>query len=76
MYTEITRANGDVVKRPNSVEFFDFDYQDPTLVEPFTIYPGDSLTTRCYYDNKKSVDIKFGAGSDEEMCACVWCLLH
>ena len=48
--------------------FFDFGWQDPTLNQPFQIKPGDELTTRCYYNNKKSTNVKFGLGSDEEMC--------
>merc|ERR1719197_2122898 len=67
MYLEIKNSSG-VVRRPNSVEYFDFGWQDPTLNEPFQIKPGDELTTRCYYDNKKGTNVKFGLGSDEEMC--------
>ena len=44
MYLEVKNSNG-VVKRPNAVEYFDFAWQDPTLVEPFKIKPGDELTT-------------------------------
>ena len=32
MYTEVTTAAGDVVTRPNAVEYFDFAFQDPTMV--------------------------------------------
>lgn len=57
-----------VVKRPNAVEYFDFAWQDPTLVEPFKIKPGDELITRCYFNNKGSSAVEFGLGSDQEMC--------
>jgi len=67
MYLEIKDSSG-VVRRPNAVEYFDFGWQDPTLNQPFQIKPGDELTTRCYYNNKKSSNVKFGLGSDEEMC--------
>merc|ERR1719197_1087942 len=67
MYLEIKDSSG-VVRRPNAVEYFDFGWQDPTLNQPFQIKPGDELTTRCYYNNKNSGNVKFGLGSDEEMC--------
>jgi dopamine beta-monooxygenase len=67
MYTELTNSAG-VVTRPNSVEYFDFAFQDPTLVEPYTIRNGDSLTTRCYFKNQASTNISFGLGSEQEMC--------
>ena len=67
MYTEVKNASG-VVTRPNAVEYFDFDHQDPTLVQPYVIHPGDSLTTRCYFHNPTTHDMYFGPGSEEEMC--------
>jgi len=71
MYTEVTDGASKVVKRPNAVEYFDFDWQDPTLVQPYVVKKGDTLTTRCYYNNKVGTDakpLKFGLGSEEEMC--------
>jgi hypothetical protein len=71
MYTEVTDGASNVVKRPNAVEYFDFDWQDPTLVQPYVVKKGDTLTTRCYYNNKVGTDanpLKFGLGSEQEMC--------
>lgn len=68
MYTEVTDPAGSVVKRTNSVEYFDFEHQDPTLLETFTIAKGSTLTTRCYFDNIVGPDLSFGLGSDQEMC--------
>ena len=70
MYTEINKADGSPAKRVNSVQFFDFDHQDPTLVVPYTISKGDSMKTRCYFDNTKpdNTPLYFGKSSDEEMC--------
>ena len=70
MYTEVEGPNGAVVKRPNSVEYFDFEHQDPTLLEPYVIEKGSTLTTRCYYDNTVGTNanpLTFGLGSDQEM---------
>jgi len=68
MYTEVIR-NGTVVDRPNAVEYFDFNHQDPTLVQPFIIKRGDSLRTRCYYNNPGiEKPLVFGLGSENEMC--------
>ena len=67
MYLEVKDSNG-VVKRPNAVEYFDFAWQDPTLVEPFEIKPGDELITRCYFNNQGNTPVPFGPGSDQEMC--------
>jgi len=70
MYTEVTHADGTPAKRVNSVQYFDFDHQDPTLIVPYEIKKGDSLKTRCYFNNKNpaSKPLHFGLGSDEEMC--------
>eukprot|EP00930_Biecheleria_cincta_P083698 TRINITY_DN7321_c1_g1_i8.p1 TRINITY_DN7321_c1_g1~~TRINITY_DN7321_c1_g1_i8.p1 ORF type:complete len:586 (-),score=69.76 TRINITY_DN7321_c1_g1_i8:680-2389(-) len=71
MYTQINAGNGNAVSKPNSVQYFDFAHQDPTLVEPYTIKRGDSLTTRCYFNNDRSASdtpLTFGLGSDQEMC--------
>jgi len=64
------------LKRPNEKasildlrEFYHFGYQltVPTLR---TIYPGDQLNTRCYYDTTKDSrkEVVFGQHSDQEMC--------
>ena len=45
MSTEIVHADGKK-EMPNSVEYFDFGFQDPTMLEPYTITPGDALITR------------------------------
>ena len=69
MYTEVEGPNG-VVKRPNSVEYFDFEHQDPTLLEAYVIEKGSKLTTRCYYDNTVGTNanpLTFGLGSEQEM---------
>jgi hypothetical protein len=70
MYTEVEGPNGAVVKRPNSVEYFDFEHQDPTLLETYVIERGSKLTTRCYYDNTVGTvanPLTFGLGSEQEM---------
>lgn len=72
MYTEIRDGTtGQVAKHANAVQYFDFDWQDPTLVQPYQIKRGDSATTRCYFNNDVGTaasPLKFGLGSDEEMC--------
>ena len=83
MYTEIKDGGGgghhpdgggsnqQVVRRANAVQYFDFAWQDPTPVEPYTIKKGDTTTTRCYFNNvvgTAAKPLKFGRGSDEEMC--------
>merc|ERR1712032_621056 len=67
MYTEVTDSKGKT-KRVNTVEYFDFDHQDLTLLERYEVNPGDTLTTRCFFKNPANNKLKFGFGSDEEMC--------
>merc|ERR1712167_514577 len=62
MYLQIKNSTG-VVKRPNSVEYFDFGWQDSTLNEPFKIKPGDELTTRCYFNDNGLALFGVNAGS-------------
>lgn len=51
------------------VPIFDFESQvsydhDP----PFAIMPGDTLTTRCSYDNPGGSPVHFGEDTEDEMC--------
>jgi ABC-type multidrug transport system ATPase subunit len=69
MYTEIIHGDGTPSKRVNSVQYFDFDHQDPTLVQPYVIKKGDKMVTRCYYNNPGTQNpLTFGLGSEQEMC--------
>merc|ERR1719498_211698 len=69
MYTEILKADGTPRKKVNSVQYFDFDHQDPTLITPYQVHRGDTLKTRCYYNNPGTqVPLVFGLGSEQEMC--------
>eukprot|EP00039_Didymoeca_costata_P018813 m.335073 g.335073 ORF g.335073 m.335073 type:complete len:531 (-) comp17509_c0_seq1:1350-2942(-) len=61
--TEIYR-DGELV-RMDSVEFYDFQYQDSTWMN-WTALPGDRLVLECEYDNVK--DVVWGLDSDNEMC--------
>jgi len=69
MYTEVIHGDGTPSKRVNAVQYFDFDHQDPTLVQPFQIKKGDKMVTRCYYNNPGVQNpLTFGLGSEQEMC--------
>jgi len=46
MYTSVFKADGSPEKKVNSVQYFSFDHQSPTLTEPYKIQRGDSLKTR------------------------------
>ncbi len=69
MYTEILKADGTPRKKVNSVQYFDFDHQDPTLITPYQVHRGDTLKTRCYFNNPGTQEpLTFGLGSEQEMC--------
>lgn len=62
------KRDGQVVHSA-SVENFDFPINglQPVQQDSYTIYPGDSFHTTCYYDNVDNSTV-FGLGSQEEMC--------
>jgi hypothetical protein len=57
-----------MVRREQHVDYYDFDIAGGFMgiQEPFSIEAGDSFRTTCYYQGNG--DVKFGLGSDEEMC--------
>ena len=59
--------NNEVI-RENHVDYYDFDISGGFGVNqaPYTIEPGDSFRTTCYYQSNKNV--VFGDASDDEMC--------
>eukprot|EP00980_Cylindrotheca_fusiformis_P003633 scaffold815_cov120-Cylindrotheca_fusiformis.AAC.1 len=60
--------NGEVVNRA-TVDYFDFRQNGINAIrqKPYTVYPGDSFRTRCYYENNDN-STTFGLGTREEMC--------
>ena len=69
MYTSILKKDGSPEKHVNKVQYFSFAHQSPTLTHPFQIERGDSLKTRCYYNNPGvQKPLTFGLGSEQEMC--------
>ena len=65
-------AKGGMLKRTDSVDFFDFREQGafspPTTGAGFTIDKGDYFLLDCYYYQAEGQNIIFGLGSHEEMC--------
>jgi hypothetical protein len=68
MYTSIIKAGGTTEKRVNAVQYFSFAHQNPTMNHVFKIQRGDSLKTRCYFNNPGTPNLVFGKGSEQEMC--------
>lgn len=56
--------------RSGKVEYFDWYTNGNPLVvqEEFTIEPGDSFTTSCYYRDGDGLNSVFGFGARDEMC--------
>jgi len=50
-----------------AAEYYDWELQR-TLETNFTISSGDSIKTTCIYDTGNSENVKFGLGSEDEMC--------
>ncbi|KAL3908590.1 MAG: hypothetical protein SGILL_008427 [Bacillariaceae sp.] len=57
------------VLRTANVEFWEFEQNGNAVVQqdPFTVKPGDSFRTTCYYEDQAG-DRTFGLASAEEMC--------
>jgi len=52
----------------NSVDFWDFDFQQTTMVNR-VIKRGDRINTQCMYDSSNKVNVTtFGLATDSEMC--------
>jgi hypothetical protein len=66
------RRDGELVHR-TSVENFDFESNGrmPVQQDSYTVLPGDSFHTTCYYDNVDNTTL-FGFGSQEEMCQSIF----
>ncbi|KAI8812695.1 PHM/PNGase F domain-containing protein [Cladochytrium replicatum] len=51
------------------VNYFDFNSQGTTRIEPRTLVPGDRILTTCVWDSTREAnDTRGGLGSNEEMC--------
>merc|ERR1719181_498074 len=68
MYTEKKDGKTGKIERVNAVEYYDFAHQDYTLLKEYDVYPGDTLTTRCFFKNPRNNVLRFGLASEEEMC--------
>jgi len=47
---------------------FDFGAQLYYVKEDVVLHPGDTLETRCFYDNDTASRVGFGVGTQDEMC--------
>lgn len=74
-----SQIRGDEVVRTATADYFDYDQQGSLNVvqAAFTIEPGDSFQTKCYYDSQDEI---FGLASQDEMCIaflyCKYCNLR
>jgi hypothetical protein len=65
MQTLINRAGGTV----ETLHDRPFTFANQTTYDtPALIYPGDSLTTTCWYDNTTTAAVSFGPSTTQEMC--------
>jgi hypothetical protein len=67
MDTYITKAGGEVIPLAN-VPNYDFEYQITYPVDNVALDVGDTLTTKCTWNNITGVPVGFGEGSQDEMC--------
>jgi hypothetical protein len=66
--SEVIRADGsrDPIGR---VDSWNFDDQTPVRLDhPIEVFPGDRLGVQCTYDNPLDHRVRFGEGTDDEMC--------
>jgi len=51
-------------------QYYSFNYQPSVGVpsESSRLLPGDTLITRCVYNNRRNITVRFGEGTDDEMC--------
>jgi hypothetical protein len=66
MQIVINRADGSVETLHDAP--FSFDDQERFAPRDVTLLPGDTLDTRCYYDNPGLIPIPFGESADQETC--------
>jgi hypothetical protein len=61
------QIRGTEVLRVGTANYFDYEQQGTQHVvqKPFTIEPGDSFRTKCYYESNGE---RFGLASEDEMC--------
>jgi len=52
----------------NRVEFWDFNFQQNTLINNRVLRPGDRINTHCIYQQSSSGPVKFAIASQDEMC--------
>jgi hypothetical protein len=65
MHSAVTRADGtsqDVFDKP-----FDFNYQI-TYEAGIDLYPGDTITSTCTFNNTSDASVAFGPSTMQEMC--------
>jgi hypothetical protein len=66
MKTEILRSNG-AVETLIDVESYNFNDQSPFPVD-VTLGPDDRLRTTCRWSNPHDTPVRYGGGTDDEMC--------
>jgi hypothetical protein len=61
------QIRGTEVVRVGTADYFDYEQQGTQNIvqEPFTIEPGDSFRTKCYFESNGE---RFGLASQDEMC--------
>jgi len=66
--SEVIRSDGR--REPiGRVDAWNFDDQTPVRFDhPIEVLPGDRLGVRCSYDNPHDQRVRFGEGTDDEMC--------
>jgi len=69
IYTERYDKDGNFIDVPNRIDFWDNAFQPVHSQNMFTLNPGDSLQTHCYYNTAgASNSVYFGLGTGQEMC--------
>ncbi len=67
MDSYITKAGGEVIPLAQ-VPNYDFEYQVTYPVDNVALDVGDTLTTKCTWQNTTGAPVGFGEGTQDEMC--------
>jgi len=71
IYSERYASDGSYIGTPNRVDFWDNAFQPVHEKNTFTVSPGETLQTHCFYNTKGKTGggkIEFGPETGDEMC--------
>jgi len=67
MWSTVWRGN-QALGELNRVEYWDFNFQQNTLINNLVLRPGDRINTHCIYQQNPTAAVNFAIASSDEMC--------